>query len=91
MTSFNLRHNTALQIDTKTLSYPTHPFPFSIVERVDISQDGTLKAFCDDYPEAKALFLYRGNETAIIDGIFCLPVEGFLRGLLPNNPIVQID
>jgi hypothetical protein len=37
----------------------------------------------EDYPEAKPLLLYRGNEELMIDGIRCMPVERFLRGLLP--------
>jgi predicted AAA+ superfamily ATPase len=42
-----------------------------------------LRAFIADYPEAKALLLYRGKEELMIDGIRCVPVDTFLRGLTP--------
>lgn len=42
-----------------------------------------LRTFMEDYPEAKPLLLYRGNEELMIDGIRCLPVESFLRDLKP--------
>jgi predicted AAA+ superfamily ATPase len=45
-----------------------------------------LREFTADYPEAKALLLYRGNEELLIDGIRCLPVESFLRSLVPPSP-----
>ncbi|MFC1745701.1 ATP-binding protein [Candidatus Riflebacteria bacterium] len=44
-----------------------------------------LKAFLDDFPQAKTIFLYRGEERLKKDGIFCLPVEDFLLNLNPNN------
>ncbi len=44
-----------------------------------------LRAFHDDYPEAKALFLYRGRERLERNGILCLPCEEFLRGLVPGK------
>ncbi|MBI5882869.1 MAG: ATP-binding protein [Elusimicrobia bacterium] len=44
-----------------------------------------LRAFRDDYPEAKALFLYRGQERLKRNGILCLPCEEFLRGLVPGK------
>ncbi|HEV7570928.1 MAG TPA: AAA family ATPase [Thermoanaerobaculia bacterium] len=42
-----------------------------------------LRAFIADYPEAKALLLYRGKEELMIGGIRCVPVDTFLRGLTP--------
>jgi predicted AAA+ superfamily ATPase len=42
-----------------------------------------LKAFKEDYPEAKLIFLYRGNEQKIIQDILCVPVEKYLLELLP--------
>jgi uncharacterized protein len=42
-----------------------------------------LKAFRQDYPASRQLFLYRGNERSVIDGITCLPCEEFLRALHP--------
>ncbi len=42
-----------------------------------------LREFKADYPEARAILLYRGNEELLIDDIHCLPVESFLRSLVP--------
>ena len=42
-----------------------------------------LKAFKEDYPEAKLIFLYRWNEQKIIQDILCVPVEKYLLELLP--------
>lgn len=47
-----------------------------------------LKAFLEDYPEAKAIMLYRGNERLKKGNILCLPVEEFLKTLKPG---VQIN
>ncbi|MBI4802138.1 MAG: ATP-binding protein [Elusimicrobia bacterium] len=44
-----------------------------------------LRAFLDDYPEAKALLLYRGRERLKRHGILCLPVEEFLKSLVPGE------
>ena len=43
-----------------------------------------LRAFRADYPEAEAALLYRGRERLRIDGIWCLPVEDFLRRMVPD-------
>jgi predicted AAA+ superfamily ATPase len=44
-----------------------------------------LRAFREDYPEARAVLLYRGRERLRIDGIWCLPVDAFLRTLQPGR------
>jgi hypothetical protein len=44
-----------------------------------------LKAFRGDFPEARLLLLYRGDERLVRDGILCLPAETFLRGLKPSR------
>ncbi len=46
-----------------------------------------LTAFKDDYPEAQALLLYRGNERLSINNILCLPCEEFLQSLIPDQII----
>ncbi len=53
--------------------------------RVQASDLRGLRAFREDYPEARAVLLYRGGERLRIDGIWCLPVEAFLRDLLPGR------
>lgn len=40
-----------------------------------------LKAFMEDYPEATCNLVYMGEERLLIDGILCLPVREFMRGL----------
>jgi predicted AAA+ superfamily ATPase len=45
----------------------------------------SLKALRDDYPECQVLFLYRGEDRLLIDDILCVPVEEFLRQLLPSK------
>ena len=46
-----------------------------------------LKTFKEDYPEAKARFLYRGDETLEIDGIRCMNCDEFLKSLVPGRDI----
>ena len=45
------------------------------------------KAFREDYPNAKARLLYRGEERLEIDGIPCLPCERFLEGVVPGEDL----
>ena len=42
-----------------------------------------LRAFKEDYPEAECLFLYRGTDKLMKNGIFCMPVNDFLLDLVP--------
>lgn len=51
------------------------------VSRNDLS---SLKAFKEDYPEAKLFFLYRGQRCLVQDEIHCIPVEEFLLNILPS-------
>lgn len=44
-----------------------------------------LKAFCSDYPQAKAILLYCGEQRLKIDGVLCLPCREFLLGLKPDE------
>ena len=47
-----------------------------------------LRAFREDYPEADAALLYRGRERLRIDGIWCLPVDDFLRRMVPDRGLL---
>ncbi len=49
-----------------------------------------LRSFCEDYPEATPLMLYRGTERLKIHGILCLPVEEFLKTLKPGKPLMAV-
>lgn len=46
-----------------------------------------LKAFLEDYPEAEAALVYRGEERRRIDDIWCIPAEEFLPGITHDHPI----
>lgn len=46
-----------------------------------------LRAFGDEYPEARRLLLYRGEDRRITDDILCLPVTDFLRNLHPSRTV----
>ena len=48
-----------------------------------------LRAFRDDYPEAETAVLYRGSERLRIDGVWCLPVEEFLRQTMPDRRLLD--
>jgi predicted AAA+ superfamily ATPase len=43
-----------------------------------------LKEFGKDYPQAKRILLYRGNEHLVIDEITCQPIDDFLINLVPT-------
>jgi predicted AAA+ superfamily ATPase len=53
--------------------------------QVDRKELRSLKSFRDDYPEAEALLLYRGNERLRMDDIWCLPAEEFMKELKPGR------
>lgn len=44
-----------------------------------------LKAFQQDYPEARCALFYRGDETLKVDGIHCVPCEVALRAIHPQR------
>lgn len=44
-----------------------------------------LKTFLEDYPEAKAILLYRGEEKLKKGNILCINVEQFLKELRPTE------
>ena len=47
-----------------------------------------LRAFFEDYPGARAQ-LYRGSDRLRMGGIWCLPVEEFLRRLMPERGLLD--
>lgn len=46
-----------------------------------------LRLFCEEYPEAKPLFLYLGKERRKVEGIDCIPLKEFLLDLHPERAI----
>ena len=49
-----------------------------------------LRAFGDEYPEARRVLLYRGEHRLVRRGVLCLPVDGFLAGLDPAKGLQDI-
>jgi uncharacterized protein len=47
-----------------------------------------LRAFCDDFPECRPIFVYLGHEPLRVDGIRCVPCEAFLRGIRPTRKTI---
>ena len=50
-----------------------------------------LTAFCEEYPEATPLLLYRGKQRTKQNGILCFPCEDFLKLIHPDQLIGQED
>lgn len=46
-----------------------------------------LKHFCEDYPEAKPILVYRGTERLLKNNILCIPCEEFLRGITSGQDL----
>jgi predicted AAA+ superfamily ATPase len=46
-----------------------------------------LRAFREDYPQARLALLYRGGRRLRIDGVSCLPCEEFLSELRPGRDL----
>ena len=44
-----------------------------------------LKAFATDYPEARRILLYRGTARLSTNGVLCIPVSEFLKGLVVSS------
>jgi predicted AAA+ superfamily ATPase len=53
--------------------------------RVHAADTASLRAFVEDYPEARPVLLYRGKERLSIQGIPCVPLDWFLRELTPDR------
>jgi predicted AAA+ superfamily ATPase len=47
-----------------------------------------LKEFSRDYPEATTLFLYRGKNKLLREGIICLPADHFCMQMDPSSPLL---
>jgi predicted AAA+ superfamily ATPase len=47
----------------------------------------SLAEFQKDYPQSRAVFLYRGDEKRLINKILCLPCENYLKQLSPDQNV----
>ncbi|MCF6341374.1 MAG: AAA family ATPase [Bacteroidales bacterium] len=50
-----------------------------------------LRAFREDYPDVDCLFIYRGTEKLMKNGILCIPAHLFLQKLVPDKPAEQFS
>lgn len=57
----------------------------SVIHPADLQP---LEHFLQDYPEAKAIFLYRGKEKFLRKNVLCLPCDEFLLQLHPNQSLL---
>ncbi len=46
-----------------------------------------LKSFKADYPECTPILLYRGRERVVTNDILCIPVEQYLKKVVPGAPL----
>lgn len=65
-----------------------HAFEVKNARRVHSIDLRGLRTFRKDYPEADGVLLYRGRERLRIDGIWCLPVDDFLRRVVPHQGLL---
>lgn len=49
----------------------------------------SLRTFRDDYPEAETAMLHRGSERSRVGDIWCLPVQDFLRRMVPDRGLLD--
>jgi predicted AAA+ superfamily ATPase len=47
-----------------------------------------LRSFRQDYPEARPVFVYRGDRKLLVNDILCIPGEEFLVNLRPGRDLV---
>ena len=65
-----------------------HAIEVKNADKVTRRDAAGLEAFHADYPEATCTLLYRGNDALkITEHAKALPVERFLRQLVPNTPL----
>jgi hypothetical protein len=51
----------------------------------------SLRAFADEYPQARLILLYRGEEKYRMGNVLCVPCDRFLRQIRPGAPISSHD
>jgi uncharacterized protein len=57
-------------------------------QKVSTKDVRTLKSFVNDYPMAKPVLVYRGDERIQVGGILCIPVTEFLLSIIPNDRLL---
>ena len=64
-------------------------FEVKNASRVEAKDLRGLQAFREDYPEAEAALLYRGQDRLRMNDIWCLPVDDFLRRIVPKRSLLD--
>lgn len=77
-----------LEIDFIVYGKQFYAIEVKYADKIFARDLAALKAFSSDYPEAKPMLLYRGQERLLKDGIICLPIEDFLKKLNPTEIIL---
>ena len=66
-----------------------HAFEVRNARAVHSADLRAMRTFRSDYPEADAAMLHRGRERMRMHGIWCLPVEDFLREMVPGRRLME--
>ena len=48
-----------------------------------------LQTFYSDYPEVTPILLYQGTERVVLGNVLCLPVDEFLKNLIPGRKLAE--
>ena len=59
-------------------------------EKLDNKDFSGLKSFKQDYPEARAILLYRGERQYLEGDVLVIPAEKYLLNLAPDKPSPDI-
>ncbi len=84
---------TRTQLEVDFIIYgPKGFFAIDVKRVVNLSPKDVsgLKAFQEEYPEAKCCVLYMGTHRTVYRNFLCIPVEEFLLNLKIDQPI-QLD
>lgn len=70
---------------------PTHLYAIEVKHSKNVYQKDikSLLAFGEDYPEATTILLYQGQERLKIGTVLCLPVDVFLKQLIPGQDLIK--
>ncbi len=80
------------QIEVDFILYgPLGFWAFEVKRGKNISKKDvkSLRIFQKEYPEAKCILLFTGDLPQKVDGILSLPIENFLKDLIPHRPILE--
>lgn len=59
-------------------------------KNINLQDTKSLRIFLQEYPEATAVLLYRGQEKIMQQAILCLPIAQFLLALKPGLSLTEV-